>query len=113
MHKDARPAAEAALCVNEQGSDKFWKFHDVAFKNQDKLDPASLEKFAKESGANVDKYKECVGAKKYSDAVQKDMEYGEKIGVKSTPTFFVNGQLVSGAVPIEQFSEIIDDELSK
>jgi len=40
------------------------------------------------------------------------MEYGEKIGVKSTPTFFVNGQLVSGAVPIETFSEIIDEELN-
>jgi protein-disulfide isomerase len=110
MHKDARPSAEAALCVNEQGPDKFFKFHDEAFKNQDKLDAASLEKFAKNSGANVDKYKECVASKKYADAVQKDMDYGEKIGVKSTPTFFVNGQLVSGAVPIEQFAEIIEDE---
>jgi protein-disulfide isomerase len=113
MHKDARGAAEAAMCVNEQGADKFFKFHDMAFKNQDKLDSANLEKFAKDAGANVDKYKECVSAKKYSDAVQKDMDYGEKIGVKSTPTFFVNGQLVSGAVPIEQFSEIIDDSLEK
>ena len=113
MHKDARPAAEAAMCVNEQGSDKFFKFHDEAFKNQDKLDAANLEKFAKDSGANVDKFKECVSAKKFSDSVQKDMDYGEKIGVKSTPTFFVNGQLVSGAVPIEQFAEIIDDSLEK
>ena len=38
------------------------------------------------------------------------MDYGEKIGVKSTPTFFVNGQLVSGAVPIEQFAEIIEEQ---
>jgi protein-disulfide isomerase len=112
MHKDARPASEAALCVNEQNSDKFWKFHDIAFKKQDKLDSAGLEAAAKESGADVGKFKECVAAKKFADAVQKDMDYGEKIGVKSTPTFFVNGQLVSGAVPIEQFSEIIDDELA-
>lgn len=109
MHKDARPASEAALCVNEQGSDKFFKFHDVLFKNQDKLDAANLEKFAKESGADVTKFKECFGAKKYAKAVQDDIDYGEKIGVKSTPTFFVNGQLVSGAVPIEQFAEIIED----
>jgi len=40
------------------------------------------------------------------------MDYGEKLGVRSTPTFFINGQLVSGAVPIESFSEIIDEELS-
>ena len=60
MHKDARPSAEAALCVNEQGSDKFFKFHDVAFKNQDKLDPPNLEKFAKDAGADVKKYKACI-----------------------------------------------------
>jgi len=113
MHKEARPAAEASLCVNEQGTDKFWKFHDIVFKNADKLDPANLEKFAKDAGADTAKFKECVQAKKYADAVQKDMEYGEKIGVKSTPTFFINGQLLSGAVPIETFSEIIDEELSE
>lgn len=112
MHREARPASEASMCVNEQGSDKFWKFHDSAFKHQDKLDAASLEKYAKESGADVKKYTECMSAKKYADFVQKDMEYGEKLGVKSTPTFFINGQLVSGAVPIESFSEIIDEELA-
>jgi len=112
MHREARPASEASMCVNEQGGDKFWKFQDKLFKNQDKLDTANLEKFAKESGADVKKYKECVDGKRFADLVQKDMEYGEKLGVKSTPTFFVNGQLVNGAVPIETFSEIIDEELS-
>jgi len=112
MHKDARPASEASMCVYEQCKDKFWKFHDQAFKNQDKLDPAGLEKIAKDAGADVKKWKECFDAKKYAAYVQKDMDYGEKIGVKSTPTFFINGQLISGAVPIETFSEVIDDELS-
>jgi protein-disulfide isomerase len=111
MHKDARPAAEASMCINEQGTDKFWKFHDIAFKNQDKLDGAGLEKIAHDVGANVDKFKECFNGKKYSQYVQEDMAYGEKIGVKSTPTFFVNGQLISGALPIESFAEIIDEEL--
>jgi protein-disulfide isomerase len=41
------------------------------------------------------------------------MEEGKKIGVKSTPTFFVNGQLVSGAQPLEVFAEIIDEELAR
>ena len=113
MHQNARPAAEAAMCVNEQGTDKFWKFHDIAFKKQDKLDKTSLEQYAKESGADVKKFTECVTSKKYADYVQKDMDYGEKIGVKSTPTFFVNGQILSGALPIESFSEIIDEELNE
>jgi protein-disulfide isomerase len=111
MHKDARPAAEAGLCVNDQGTDKFWKFHDIAFKSQDKLDAADLSKYAKEAGADQKKFDECVASGKFKDAVAQDMAYGEKVGVRSTPTFFINGQLVSGAVPIENFSEIIDDEL--
>ena len=111
MHPDAKPASEASLCVKEQNADKFWKFHDLAFKNQDKLDTASLEKYAKDAGVNVDKFKECFNSKKYVAAIEKDMQYGEKLGVRSTPTFFINGQLISGAVPIEQFSEIIDEEL--
>jgi protein-disulfide isomerase len=112
MHQQARPASEASMCVNEQSTDKFWKFHDAAFKNQDKLDKASLEKYAKDAGADMKKFNECIESKKFADYVQKDMEYGEKIGVKSTPTFFVNGQIVSGAVPIETFSEIIEEEMA-
>jgi protein-disulfide isomerase len=112
MHREARPASEASMCINEQSSDKFWKYHDLVFKNQDKLDDASLEKYAKDVGANVDKFKECYSSKKFKDLVQADMDAGEKLGVKSTPTFFINGQLVSGALPIESFSEIIDEELA-
>jgi len=111
MHQHARQASEASMCVNEQGSDKFWKFHDLLFKNQDKLDAKNLEIFAKKCGVDEKKYKACVETKKYASLVQKDLESGEKIGIKSTPTFFINGQMLSGAVPLEQFSEIIDEEL--
>ena len=113
MHQDAKPAAEASLCVNEQSTDKFWKFHDLAFKNQDKLDKANLEKYATQAGADMKKYNECVASNKFKSAVEQDMAAGEKVGVRSTPTFFVNGQLVSGALPIDSFSEIIDEELSQ
>jgi protein-disulfide isomerase len=112
MHKDAMPAAEASMCVYEQGHDKFWKFHNIAFAAQDKLDADNLVKDAKASGADEKKFKECVAAHKYADYIKKDMAYGEKLGVRSTPTFFINGQLLSGALPIEQFSEVIDDELA-
>ena len=113
MHPNARPASEASMCINEQSTDKFWKFHDLAFKNQTKLDKANLEKYAKDAGADVKKFNECLTSKKFADVVQKDLDYGSKIGVKSTPTFFINGQLVSGALPIESFSEIIEEELAE
>ncbi len=112
MHPDARPASEASMCVNEQGSDKFWKFHDILFVDQKKMSAADLEAHAKASGADVAKFKECVASKKYADFIQKDMDAGEKIGVRSTPTFFVNGQMVAGALPFNDFAEMIDEELA-
>jgi protein-disulfide isomerase len=112
IHPQARPTSEASMCVNEQSVAKFWKFHDLAFQNQKALDAASLEKYAKEVGANVEKFKECMSSKKFAKAVQDDMAYGEKLGLKSTPTFFINGRLVSGALPLDKFSEIVDEELS-
>ncbi len=111
MHRNARPASEASMCVNEQSSDKFWKFHDLAFKNQSSLQPADLEKYAKDAGADLAKFKACMESKKYAALVQADMDAGQKLGVRSTPTFFVNGQLVQGALPIETFSEMIDEEI--
>lgn len=112
MHSQARPASEASLCVNEQSTDKFWKFHDKLFGNQEKLDAESLKKYAKEVGADVEKFNKCVEEKRYAKAVQDDMDYGNKLGVRSTPTFFINGKIVSGAQPIEAFKEIIDEEMS-
>ena len=112
MHRDAGPASEASMCVYEQGKDKFWKFHDIAFSNQEKLGAEDLVKHAKAAGADEKKFKECFDAKKYADFVKKDQAYGEKLGVRSTPTFFINGQLLSGALPVEAFSEVIDEELN-
>ncbi|MBC7386088.1 MAG: thioredoxin domain-containing protein [Cryobacterium sp.] len=112
FHERALPAAEMGLCVKKLGNDdKFWKFHDLAFKNQDKLDADSLVKYAKEAGVNDAKAKECLEKGENKAAVTKDTEYGNKVGVRSTPTFFVNGQMVAGALPIEQFSDMIDEEL--
>ncbi|MBL7714674.1 MAG: DsbA family protein [Bdellovibrionales bacterium] len=112
IHREARPASEASMCVHDQNPDKFWKYHDLLFANQDKFDEASLEKFAKDAGVNVDKFKDCFKSGKFRETVQKDYMDGDKLGVKSTPTFFVNGQLVSGAQPIEVFSDVIEEEIA-
>jgi protein-disulfide isomerase len=112
FHERAIPASEMSMCVNKiAGEAKFWKFHDLIFKNQDKLDQDSLVKYAKEAGANEAKAKECFEKGEFKEFVAKDIEYGNKVGVRSTPTFFINGQMVAGALPLEQFSEIIDEEL--
>jgi len=112
MHPNARPASEASLCVNAQGTDKFWKYHDKLFANADKLEADNLKKFAKEVGANEAEFQKCLDEKRFAKAVDEDMAYGNKIGVRSTPTFFINGKAVQGAQPIEAFKEAIEEEMS-
>jgi protein-disulfide isomerase len=113
FHNQAEGAAVAGLCANEQGSQFFWKMHDAMFAAQDQLDIESLKKLGTKLGLKNPAYEQCLTSNKYLDQVKKDMEEGKSFKVKSTPTFFVNGQLINGAQPVEVFSEIIDEELSK
>lgn len=112
MHPDARPASEASMCINEQSSDKFWKFHDSLFEKQDKMAVADLKELAKKVGADMKKFDECFDGKKYAAHVDASMEEARKFGVDSTPTFFVNSQPIRGARDIAEFREIIDEALA-
>jgi protein-disulfide isomerase len=109
FHNNAKPAAEAALAANEQG--KFWEMHDILFKNQQALSAADLEKYAKEIGLNMDKYKAAVESHKFAAQIENDTKQGSDLGVSGTPAAFVNGQLVSGAQPVDAFKKIVDAEL--
>ena len=111
-HTEARPAAEASMCVNEQGSDKFWKFYDFLYDNGKAWTDADFIEYAKKSGADEKKFEECLKAKKYAAHVESSLQEGQKLGVNSTPSFFVNGQLIKGAQPIAEFREVIDQSMN-
>jgi protein-disulfide isomerase len=113
FHNHAETAAVASLCANEQGADYFWKLHDAMFENQDALDPEGLKKTATKIGLKAEAFEKCLTENKHLAQVRADMEEGKKIKVKSTPTFFINGQLINGAQPLEVFSEIIDEQLAR
>ncbi len=113
FHNHAQLAAEAGFCVHEQDARKFWKMHDKMFADQSKLNKEGLLASAKEMGVDMNKFTACLNQGKYTAKVKEDMEHGKKVGVKSTPTFFVNGKMINGAQPIEVFAEIIDEELNK
>lgn len=113
FHTQAKKAAVASMCIKEQSVDLFWKMHDAMFANQDKLKVEDLKELAKKLGGNAEQFNKCLDENKHLGYVDKDIEEGKNIGVKSTPTFFINGQLIAGALPVEEFSEIIDEELAK
>ena len=113
FHKDAKKASEYGLCANEQNPKLFWKMYDTMFANQQKLSEDDLKKYAQKHGVDMKKLKSCLDSGKAAKQIEKEMSEGEKLGIKSTPTFFVNGQLISGALPIENFEKIINQELKK
>lgn len=113
FHNHAKKAAEAGLCAYEQNKDKFWKLHDKMFADQSGLNKDGLVAKAVSIGLDKKKFETCLSSGKHAARVNADMEEGKKVGVKSTPTFFVNGKMVNGAQPIEVFSELIDEELAK
>jgi protein-disulfide isomerase len=110
LHPHAEKAAEASLCANEQG--KFWQFHDKLFDNREKLAIEDLKGYAKALGLNTSKFDQCLDSGQFTARVKADQEAGSKVGVSGTPAFFINGVNLSGAVPVEEFKQIIDLELA-
>jgi len=105
-HANAQKAAEAGECAHEQG--KFWQMHDIMYINHDKLDVASLKSYAKQIGLDTDRFDKCLDADKYKQEVDDDFADGISAGVTGTPTFFINGQKVEGAIPLDFFKQAID-----
>ena len=110
MHENAGPAAEAANCSGDQG--KYWEYHDKLFTGGKALSSATFENYAKELKLELAKFLECTSSRKYKDEVQADYDYAVQLGVRSTPTFFVNGIPVVGAQPFEVFSQVVEKELA-
>ena len=110
MHPNARPAAEAAQCANEQG--KFWAYHDRLFDDQSKLGPDDLKASAAALGLDTAKFDACFDSHKYKAVVDADLQAGNAAGVNGTPAFFINGRLLSGAQPFDEFKKVIDEELA-
>jgi protein-disulfide isomerase len=111
IHKDAAKAAEAASCANEHG--KFWEMHDRLFANQSLLGVEELKKHAEAVGVPAEPFAKCLDSGKYAAEWQKDTEAAQQAGVSSTPAFFVNGRLLTGAQPLDAFVEVIDEELQR
>jgi protein-disulfide isomerase len=111
LHPGARKAHEAARCAAEQG--KFWAYHDLLFDKAPQTSADDLKADAREVGLDLAKFDQCVASGKHKEAVQKDIDEGARLGVNGTPTFFINGELLSGAQPLESFVRVVERELER
>jgi len=110
FHGDAQSAAEAANCAGEQGA--YWKFHDALFSEKYGLGMDAYRKYASDLGLDADALIACVNSGRFTAEVKADYDFAEKLGVGSTPTFFINGIALVGAQPYETFKQVIDLELA-
>ncbi|HYG63291.1 MAG TPA: thioredoxin domain-containing protein [Thermoanaerobaculia bacterium] len=111
FHQNAQKAAEASLCAHEQG--KFWEMHDAMFQNQQALAVDQLKTAAAGLGLDAGKFNTCLDSGQYAAQVKADFEAGSAAGVSGTPAMFINGRFINGAVPLEQITKVIDDELKR
>jgi len=113
FHDKATPAAIAAEAVFRLGgSAAFWKFHDAAFANQKDLGPAKYEQWATEAGVDRVKFNALLSNPELKAKVDADQAVGKSAGVSGTPASFINGVFLSGAQPLDKFTEIVDAQLA-
>lgn len=116
MHKHAEAASVASMCASEQ--DKFWPMHDKLFQTQDKWkDLPSVGKIfdslAVASRVDASRWRACIGSGQMRRIVDADVSRGARVGVRSTPTFWVGDQPILGAQPIDSFRVAIQRQLAK
>ncbi len=106
-------AGEAVECADEQG--RFWDYHDALFENwtgnEGGYSYDNLLKFAGNLGLDSGQFATCLTERRYLDRVRGDSDYAESIGLTSTPTVFINGEIVRGA-DYAIFKEAIDAALA-
>lgn len=125
LGQESVQASEASECADEQG--KFWAYHDRVYnfiwdnyyvknlngENVGAFSEANLKRLASDTGLDEGKFSECLASRRYKAEVEKDTADGRAAGASGTPTTFVNGKMIVGAVPFSQFEAAIEEALKK
>jgi len=123
IHPWAMHAAVNANCLAEQNNEAYWDFADYVHGNQKEVSGKSrqeafahLDRIAKDQGqkyqVDAQKLQACI-QKQDETAVRASMADGDKLGVDSTPTLFIDGEKSSGALPEDEMRVILDRALSR
>ncbi|HEX5126829.1 MAG TPA: thioredoxin domain-containing protein [Rhodocyclaceae bacterium] len=110
-HPHAELAAEAAEAAGAQG--KFWDMAALLFKNQLHLNAKTLRRCAEELELDMLRYDMEIDDHVYLQRVQEHMAYGEASGVRQTPAFFINGEIVDVSFSIEHLFKVVDEQIAE
>ena len=113
FHNFAEKAAEGSECARDQG--KFWEMYNKLFDvtaQGNKIALDDIKRYAREiGGIDAAKFDQCIDSGVKAQVIQNDMMEGQQKGVRGTPSFFIGGQQLGGAQPIEVFRSIITQQL--
>lgn len=110
IHPQAQKAAEAARCAAEQ--DKFWEFRATMFASTN-ITRELFDSTAETLGVDMADFATCLDSDRHREAVMADSAEAESMGISGTPAFVINGVLLTGAQPLENFVAVIDRELAR
>lgn len=117
FHPWAKPAAIAGVCAFKQNNEAFWKMHNYFFEKQQEINQSNVaekaSEAAKQAGLDMSAYDACVKSPEASQKVDTDVQEGNNVGVRSTPTFFVNGHRIVGAQDLQTFKDAIEQALKE
>ncbi len=114
--KPSKLASETAECAGKQNPLAFWKMHDLLFQRQDQLwtaTPDLMVKFAKELGLDGDALESCLDEPEIVAKLTRMVEARSALGIRSRPSFALNGKIIQGSLPYQTFAQLLDGLLKK
>ncbi len=106
IHDNAQKAAEAGACAHAQG--KFWALHDKIFQYAPQITVPDLKNYARAAGIDMSLFTPCLDSGQFANEVREDYGDGVALGVRGTPTWFINGKKIEGVIPRETFITLIE-----
>jgi protein-disulfide isomerase len=117
IHTSAVHQADAAYCAAEQ--DRYWKMHDLLYDKVDlftgirEADFTTIDKFSSELSLDMEAFKECMESRRYLERITQDFEIAQTLGIRATPAYGVNGEILFGLYPAGVWQKIIERKLAE
>jgi protein-disulfide isomerase len=106
LGQESVSAALAARAAQEQG--KFWEYHDLLYENQSGgFSHERLVEMAREAGLDIEEFEADLTSGRYEEAVARDFQEGQRRGITGTPTFVINGEVLTGLQPLGVYEDAI------
>jgi protein-disulfide isomerase len=110
-NQQAALASQAALAAGAQG--RFWEMHDKLFANRTALGRADIERYAQQLALDMTLFRQALDNETHQARVAEDTALARRLGIRGLPAFFINGRLIVGAKPYDQFRNLVEDELAR